>query len=609
MALTRQIRRSQYYTLGLVGHGQFGRVYCAIHRKTGELMAIKDLHKDRFPTHKFLRELRFLISLEHPSIVTCHALEHSISGRQLVLDYCEGGTLRSLLDSDTILTVQEVLGFVLDILAALDCAHRQGIVHCDIKPENILMELTPGGWVARVSDLGIARLSQEAKQADMGHTGSPAYMAPERFYNQHPPAADLYAVGIILYELLLDQRPFSGTPMELMVAHLNRPPILPTHLPDPLGRVIYKALQKLLAKRYATASEMRTELMAVYQTYQAQGALTQPACLKQLPEIDLAPDLASVTLPHPTTVMGLVPMPHQGHLLVTCSQQMVWFYHWPQDGGISAPNDSQGFALPAPVQSFLPTPQGGILVTTESVHLLSTTHGLGCIAKDTIAEGVAISPDGRWFATASRLDQATFSVAVRQLTMPLEHEVKISAPLAVMIPAEPGDRLVTLLTVDTRHAVLVVRRGSRTLFHAVTRRGHYLGAIVASLPIYNLTPTRSPYRYLALEENCPSAVLIVDLKPFKILRHRVDIVPDWLFETAVGYGLLSQDGKFSLINDEGRILNRMAGLPRPEMMVTWGPKAGVGRPLPTQYLWGMNEGDRSRIYSVGLTDLAPDVLF
>ena len=608
MALTRQIRRSQYYILGLVGHGQFGRVYCAIHRKTGELVAIKDLHKDRFPTHKFLRELRFLISLEHPSIVTCHALEHSTSGRQLVLDYCEGGTLRSLIESDTVLTVQEVLGFTLDILAALECAHRQGIVHCDIKPENILMELTPGGWVARVSDLGIARLSQEAKQADMGHTGSPAYMAPERFYNQHPPAADLYAVGIILYELLLGQRPFSGTPMELMVAHLNRPPIVPAQVAEPFSKVLRKALQKLLPQRDFSAQAMRADLMAIYQTYQTQGLLGEPARVKGLPELDLVTDLPFVALPHPTTVMGLVPLPRQGHLLVTCSQQMVWFYHWPKTG-MTAPQASQGFTLPAPVQRFLPTPQGGLLVTTESLHLLSMRHGLGCVAQGICPDGVAVAPNGRWFATATQVAKESFRVAVRQLIMPLGQGVKISAPLTAAIAAAAGDKLVTLLAPDNRHAALVVRRGSRTLFHGVTRRGTYLGAVSASVPIYNLVPTRTPYRYLALEENCTNALLIVDLKPFRMLRYRVDISPHWLFETAVGYGLLSQEGEFLLINDEGRIINRTAGLPRPQAMVPRYSKTSPDESAPIQYLWSVSEAASSRIYPIELADLAPDVLF
>ncbi len=600
VALTRQIRRSQYYTLGLVGHGQFGRVYCAIHRRTGELVAIKDLHKDRFPTHKFLRELRFLISLEHPSIVTCHALEHSTSGRQLVLDYCEGGTLRSLMESDTALTVQEVLGFGLDILAALDCAHRQSIVHCDIKPENILMELVPGGWVARVSDLGIARLSQEAAEADMGQTGSPAYMAPERFYNQHPPASDLYAVGIILYELLLGQRPFSGTPMELMVAHLNRSPVIPAQVPESFGYVIRRALQKLLPKRYSTASEMRADLLAIRQTYETLGTLTLPAAPEALPEIDTAPTLPAVPLPHPTTVMGLVPLP-QGHLLLTCSEEQVWFYHW-SGGDMVAPQDTQGFALPSPIRRFVPTPQGGLLVTSESVHLLSMTHGLGCIAQGTQVEGVAIAPNGRWFATTAPQPDpqpGSIDILVRQLTMPPGQGVTISAPVRATVPTQPGDRPLALLAVDNCHSVLLVRRGSCTLFHGVTRRGDYLGAFTTAIPLGHLVPTSRPYRYLALEESCPNALIVLDLRPFRMLRHRVDIAPHWLFETAVGYGLLSQQGDFSLINEEGRVLNRMAGLPRPQAMVSRSP---------SQYLWAVGDHTTSEIVAVDLVHLAPDIL-
>ena len=599
MALTRQIRRSQYRILGLVGHGQFGRVYCAIHRKTGELVAIKDLHKDRFPTHKFLRELRFLISLEHPSIVTCHALEHSASGRQLVLDYCEGGTLRSVMESDSVLTVREVLDFGLDMLAALDCAHRQGIVHCDIKPENILMQLTPGGWMARVSDLGIARLSQEAKQADMGQTGSPAYMAPERFYNQHPPAADLYAVGVILYELVVGHRPFSGTPMELMVAHLNHSPTLPGEVPAPLGQIVRKALQKLLPKRYTSAREMRADLMEVYQTYQTEGTLNQPAYSKALPELDLASDLSFVGLPHPTAVMGMVPLGHQGHLLMTCDQEQVWFYHWAQQG-MTAPAASQGFTLPAPVQRFVPIPQGGLLITQESLHLLSMTHGLGCIARSHNSQGVMVAPDGRWFAMAATTEQQQLEVTVHRLATAATAAVQISAPLRVVLPTEAGDELVAMVPLDHRYGAAVVRRGSRTLFHGITRRGNYLGAIATSVPLYNLVATRHPYRYLALEQGYPNSVIVIDLIPFRMLRFRVDITPQWLFETAVGYGILSAEGEFSLINDEGRLLNRMAGLPRPQAMV---PKS------LTQYLWSVNEGSGSRIYTVDLTQLAPDILF
>ncbi|MBL1174040.1 MAG: serine/threonine protein kinase [Pantanalinema sp. GBBB05] len=283
--LARELKRSKYRLLGLVGQGQFGRVYCAIHRKTGRLVALKDLDRHRFPTHKFLRELRFLLSLQHPNIVTCQALEHTATGRYLVMDYCEGGTLRSLVDEEIQLHSQQSLKLVADVLAGLEHAHSRGIVHCDIKPENILLAVQVGGWVARISDFGIARLNQELKSDGAGNTGSPAYMAPERFYGQYSPASDIYAVGILLFELLAGYRPFSGAPADLMSAHLNQPLKIPASIPSALQAVIAKALQKLPGRRFRSAAEMLTAL--------------QTAALEST-ELYLSPDGSAVPLLRPT---------------------------------------------------------------------------------------------------------------------------------------------------------------------------------------------------------------------------------------------------------------------------------------------------------------------
>jgi serine/threonine-protein kinase len=254
--LAKELKRSKYRLLGLVGQGQFGQVYCASHRKTGRLVALKELNKERFPTHKFLRELRFLLSLQHDNIVTCHALEHTPTGRYLVMDYCEGGTLRGLMEDDIRLHPSQCLKLATDILAGLDHAHHRGIVHCDIKPENILLTLQADGWRARISDFGIARLHQDIISDGSGNTGSPAYMAPERFYGQYSITSDLYAVGVLLFELLVGYRPFSGVPIEMMSAHLNRPVSIPETVPATLQTVILTALQKLPARRFQSATEM-----------------------------------------------------------------------------------------------------------------------------------------------------------------------------------------------------------------------------------------------------------------------------------------------------------------------------------------------------------------
>ena len=253
---------SKYRILGLVGRGQFGKVSCARMRDTGKLVALKELEHQRFPTSKLLRELRFLLTLQHENIVTCSALMHHQNYRYLVMDYCEGGTLRDLMSHSKTLSVQQCFDLIHDILLGLEHAHAANIIHCDIKPENILLKITAKGWQAKISDFGIARLSQEI-DSDGSNTGSPGYMAPERFYGQFSAGSDIYAVGIILYELLVGKRPFTGMPTELMNAHLNHRIAIPDSLPRSLAKIITRSLEKLPKRRYMNASEMRQDLEAV----------------------------------------------------------------------------------------------------------------------------------------------------------------------------------------------------------------------------------------------------------------------------------------------------------------------------------------------------------
>lgn len=270
------VRHSKYRILGLVGQGQFGRVFCASVRQAspkqsaGQLVALKELSHQQAPTSEFLRELWFLITLQHPNIVTCRALEHTATGRYLVMDYCEGGTLRSLLKQDRPLRLLEGLQLVIGVLAGLDYTHRRGVVHCDIKPENILLTLGPKGWLPRLSDFGIARRLPEVgtsrgnqEMSPDATVGSPAYMAPERFYGLYSPMSDIYAVGILLFEMLMGYRPFSGPPGKLMWAHLNQRLQLPERIPEPLQEIIKKSLEKLPARRYASAAQMAQALRLV----------------------------------------------------------------------------------------------------------------------------------------------------------------------------------------------------------------------------------------------------------------------------------------------------------------------------------------------------------
>ncbi len=203
--------KSNYKILGLVGRGQFGKVFAAIDRHSGILVALKELNSKQLSTSSFLREFNFLVTLDHFNLVRCRALEHRQNNRYIVMDYCEGGTLRHFLDYSPQLTLKQSLKLIIDLLSGLKFAHGKGIIHRDIKPENILLKVSDRFWTAHISDFGIAKLHQETNpQGVMGDTGSPAYMAPEQFYGKYSYSCDLYAVGIILYELVVGKRPFSG---------------------------------------------------------------------------------------------------------------------------------------------------------------------------------------------------------------------------------------------------------------------------------------------------------------------------------------------------------------------------------------------------------------
>ncbi len=248
---------TKYRIIKLVGQGQYGRVFCAVDKQSRKLVALKELDKNRFPTNKFLRELYFLSSLRHPNIITFQGLEHAQNTRYIVTDFCEGGTLRSLMQLEEPLSLVHGLKLIADVLAGLDHAHKRDVVHCDLKPENILLSMNATDWIARISDFGVAKVNHVSTDQQQGVcTGSPAYMAPERFYGNYSPASDLYAVGVMVFELAVGYRPFSGLPGELMSAHMNQPVEIPNTVSYLLRSVISTAMQKLPNRRFPSAAEM-----------------------------------------------------------------------------------------------------------------------------------------------------------------------------------------------------------------------------------------------------------------------------------------------------------------------------------------------------------------
>ncbi|MEO1670335.1 MAG: serine/threonine-protein kinase [Cyanobacteria bacterium J06631_2] len=272
------MRKSNYKILELAGTGQFGQVFVAIATKQDTLVALKELNIKQLSTSSFLRELTFLVTLDHFNIVTCQALEYFDNSRYIVMEYCEEGTLRSLLDNSDSISWLHSLRLVIDILYGLEYSHSKGIIHRDIKPANILLKRNNNDnsdlqYTAHIADFGIAKLAQQLEyEGILGNTGSPAYMAPEQFYGEYSYNCDLYGVGIILYELIVGQRPFAGMPKQLLAAHLSQPVPISSDIPLLLRSAIAKSLEKLPQHRFQTATEMRESLQLILEVLESDSS-------------------------------------------------------------------------------------------------------------------------------------------------------------------------------------------------------------------------------------------------------------------------------------------------------------------------------------------------
>lgn len=566
-------QRSKYRILGLVGQGQFGRVFCAIHRQTGRLVALKELEHQRFSTHKFLRELRFLLSLQHPNIVSCQALEHTQTGRYLVMDYCEGGTLRNLIQSESQLSLVQSLKLIADVLTGLEHAHNRGIVHCDIKPENILLNLDTTGWVAQISDFGIARLNQELGSCDLGYTGSPAYMAPERFYAQYSPSSDLYAVGVLLFELVVGHRPFSGLPGELLLAHLNQSIKVPDTVPFLLRSTISTALQKLPARRFASAAEMLRSIQLAAEVYNLSQGSTSPLSRPTV-ALSLSPFASTQQEPLQAPVTSLVVESQQ---VYQANASQVRCQTYASDALAGDSLHQWQMQLTDPVQALMLRPQGCFALTKKHLHN-SFIYSLYCLPRtqalptfsgtwsecsleryqllslECISLTIAIDPQGRWIAIAKTTmkpglsgNQTTFQI----LKLPSLQSVK--PPQRCRFPSQ-------LIILDSHYGIAIstqledgVAGSASTVFEVFTRRGSFIGALnlPVSLRLVTLSAT-FPYRLLGIDQDNPTSALLIDLKPFRVFGIELEIAPAFIVATCWGYVIADRLGEIVLLDHDGK---------------------------------------------------------
>jgi len=318
---TRQI--GKYTVKGELGRGGMGAVYLAEQPGLGREVAIKELilspAADPTALMRFLQEAQVMARTSHPNLVQVHDLEQIGDANYIVLEFVRGRSLRDRLNQGP-MPLPQVFAVMHGVLQALDYAHKHAIVHRDMKPENVL--LSDEGNV-KVADFGIARLTDDSGAGSTatktGTTvGTPQYMSPEQVASSKVDGrSDLYSAGIMLYELVAGQPPFTATeadgPFTLMAKHVQAPPKPPSvHRPGldmRLEEVILKSLSKRPEERYQTGEEFDEAISRI-------ADRLSPGWLKSLePGADLSrmvPATAAAQAAAVASPLGVPVMPQPG---------------------------------------------------------------------------------------------------------------------------------------------------------------------------------------------------------------------------------------------------------------------------------------------------------
>jgi eukaryotic-like serine/threonine-protein kinase len=254
----------RYELHAVLGEGAFGRVYRGLDRRLGRAVAVKVIKpwwaEDSEWVERFEREARLLARVSDPGVVQIYDIGHADEGPYYVAELVEGESLAERLLRGP-LAAAEARAVAEQLCRALASAHAQGVVHCDVKPANVL--LTPIGTV-KVGDFGVARLAEGTSQAHTATVaGTPRYMSPEQARGRPTTSAtDVYSAGVVLYEMLAGEPPFvNGSAVELGLRHLqDEPPALGARVPPALREVVERALAKDPAERYSDGAAMADAL-------------------------------------------------------------------------------------------------------------------------------------------------------------------------------------------------------------------------------------------------------------------------------------------------------------------------------------------------------------
>jgi serine/threonine-protein kinase len=263
---------SRYEIQALLGKGGMGIVYRALDRDLDELVAIKTLRGEALTADpslldRFKQEIKLARRITHPNILRTHDLGEANGVRYLSMEFVKGITLKHLIDSGQLLPVPVALRIAKQMCAGLAAAHEVGVIHRDIKPQNVLIEPTGG---LKIMDFGIARLTQERGMTATGTVvGTPDYMSPEQARGLPLDfRSDIYSLGVVLYEIFTGSLPFEGdSPVAVVLKHVQEKPKAPQlvnpKLDPRIAAIVLRCMEKDAGGRYQGVNDLYEALSRV----------------------------------------------------------------------------------------------------------------------------------------------------------------------------------------------------------------------------------------------------------------------------------------------------------------------------------------------------------
>ena len=275
MMSSLNLLNNRYQIEGRIGSGGMAEVYRARDLMLERTVAVKllreDFSQDPAFRERFRQEAKAAANLSHPNIVTIHDFGFDEKQIFIVMEYIPGTDLKTILESRGSLSVDETLPLIIQACAGVGYAHRAGLIHCDVKPHNMIV--TPDQRL-KVTDFGIARALASIHPQEVNNVvwGSPQYFSPEQAAGRPPsPASDVYGLGVVLYEMLTGRLPFiADTSSELSYMHRTVSPTPPSQLnpliPPALEQACLKVLSKEPSSRYRTADQFGRVLISLSRT-------------------------------------------------------------------------------------------------------------------------------------------------------------------------------------------------------------------------------------------------------------------------------------------------------------------------------------------------------